>query len=597
MEVHLPDCTELEFRITLSPEEEEELLQEIARSGKEGLTRFSERYSALHKQDGFGINLQRYRDRLEKQASKMLEKRRRALTGQEEERKLGQFRELDEFRKQRPHILADLDRIEIMDLERIIERDELLKLVGEDGPVTLWERIHGWFLRAYLRIRIGLRRILNILFGKRKGLAIEDEKRKKLTLTLFGGRTKFNLGVSVSELMSRPRFRKALKQELGSFEGSNRNDVSLGPEENAERLIRQHIEAGMKRELRAEKERREEEILKHQEEETKLQEKIEQSQKEEKLRHEEEIRELREKLRQKTEDPVRKLMEKNLVELGFIQQEGNDIIPTSSLLERFADLIFQKELKALPQGGTRSGQSQRKLGIYEKAKMRSVFEESRMDIVTTLLNTRINHPGDRHIHEDDIIVYREESAVSSHVVIMFDKSSSMEENERMDAAKRTVMALYRAVRRQKEKDRIDIIGFDTRVSLMDLMSVWKSEPGGFTNIGGALRTARMLFEDSKADIKIAYLITDGLPEAYTDEKGNEVAGEPKICLEHALREAGGLAGGFSGGLNAQLIMILLEPEDETYVEAGRMIVEEAQGRLIITNPKELMHEVLSDYLG
>lgn len=165
----------------------------------------------------------------------------------------------------------------------------------------------------------------------------------------------------------------------------------------------------------------------------------------------------------------------------------------------------------------------------------------------------------------------------------------MDENHRMDAAKRTVMALYRAVRRHKDKDRIDIIGFDTKVSLMDLMSVWNTSPRGFTNIAGALRTARLLFEDSRADLQIAYLITDGLPEAYTNDQGKDIAGEPEICMDHALREV--------KGLNAHLTMILLEPKDETYVNAGKKIVNEANGKLIITNPQELMHEVLADYLG
>jgi len=585
MDAILPDCDEIELRITLSPEEEEELLQEIAGSGRQGLERFIKKYSHMHREDDFGQELERYRQRLEDQADRMMDHRRKTVAEDLDRKREQQFRELDEFRQRKPHIIPDMDRIEIMDLHRIMEKDDLLRLITDEGPITFWERLYGMFLRVYLWFRIGWHRIVSFILkkGKRQALGT-GSKKKRITLTLFGGRTKFNIGVPMNDLLVRPNFRRMLKRELKLTKG----ETSDALEERANQLIHQHLEAGVKRELREERDRTEKDTEEFEKAEEEFREKMEQDEKDEKRRSESDLQELRERLRKRIDDPVGRLMERNLVELGFIRQEGEEVIPTTHLLERFADLIFQKELNALPSTGTRSGQSQRKLGIYEKAKMRSVFEESRMDIVTTLINTRINHPGDRHIYEDDIIVYREESAISSHVIIMFDKSSSMEENQRMEAAKRTVMALYRAVRRQKEKDRIDIIGFDTRVSLMDLMAVWKAEPSGFTNIGGALRNARMLFEDSRADIKLAYLITDGLPEAYTDEKGNEVAGEPEVSLEYAVQEA--------AALDARLTLILLEPEDESYVDAGKKIVEEAQGRLIVTNPRELMHEVLSDYL-
>ncbi len=406
-----------------------------------------------------------------------------------------------------------------------------------------------------------------------------------MSLAIFGGKFRFNIGVPVSELLKRPGIRKKIMKELRRSGEYSAEECEV----QAEKLLEQHMEATVKRELEREQEETEDEIRKMEQKEEDLQDDMKRELEKEKRFRDMEIRKLRAELLEKTEDPVKRMLERNLIELGFIQQDGEEILPTTSLLERFADLIFQKELNAISGTGTRMGHSEKKLGIYEKYKMRSVYEESRMDLVTTLVNTRINHPGDRHIYEEDIIVYREESAISSHVVIMFDRSSSMDENHRMDAAKRTVMALYRAVRRQKEKDRIDIIGFDTKVSLMDLMSVWNTSPRGFTNIAGALRTARILFEDSRADLQIAYLITDGLPEAYTNDKGKDIAGEPDICMEHALREA--------KGLNAHLTMILLEPRDETYVMAGKKIVNEANGKLIITNPQELMHEVLADYLG
>ena len=583
-EVALPDCTDYELQLTLTPEEEERLLQEIAEKGKEGLDEFAKRYSARLSSGSMREKLEQYRRRLEKQASRILEQKRKELeTGEKEnERKI--FREIEDIRRRQDAIITDMENVSPLNLEDLMERDDLLRLIKEQGPETLWERLRALFLRFYLLL-LGLWVRIRAFFRRKKTTGTERKGRKRRTLAIFGGKMKFNLGVSVSELLQRPEIRRELKRELESAGGVS----GKGFEEKAENLLRRHMEAAARQELEREQEKSEEERRRLEDEEARLQRELEEEKEREHRHQAEALERLKEELRKKTDDPVKRMLERNLIELGFIQEEGEEIVPTTALLERFAELLFQRELSAIPSTGSRVGRSEHKLGIYERAKMRTVYEESRMDIVSSLVNSRLNHPGDSHIYDDDIMVYREESAVSSHVVIMFDMSSSMEENHRIDAAKRTVLALYRAVKRQREKDRIDIIGFETHVSLMDLMSVWNARPRGFTNIAGALRTARLLFEESGADVKIAYLITDGLPEAYTDERGRDAAGEPEVAMRYALREA--------KEINAHLTMILLEPEEEAFVEAGKRIVEECRGRLIITSPDELMHEVLADYLS
>jgi Mg-chelatase subunit ChlD len=596
MEFILPDCDDLDMRIHLTTEEEELLLQEIAKSGKKGMDRFAKQFEQDHMDDRFGSTLKQYRDRLAKQADRVLEKRRQNQEHLAEKRFLSHERTLEELRGLRPHIIADTDRVNIIDLESIMEHDELLRLIKDDEPLTWWERIQSfllrlriWLFRSLYRVKYWFRSLG--IFGKgrkrtRIGAQRKGSRRGKLTLSLFGGRSKFTIGAPVEDLLTQPRFRKKLLREMETTPIEGAGDMSL--EEQVDEFLKRYMEAAVKREARKQSEDDEERRRELDEKKEDLEEAFDNEMKDSTRRHQEELDELRSRLRKRMEDPVENLVERHLLELGFIEKDGEKVIPTTALLERFADLIFQKELTSLPGTGSRRGRSERRLGIYEKAKMRSVYEESRMDIVSTLINTRINHPGDHHIDPEDIIVYREETAISTHVVIMFDRSSSMDENNRMEAAKRTVMALYRAVKRQKEKDRIDIIGFDTRVNLMDLMSVWDAEPRGFTNIGGALRSARTLFEDSGSDVKIAYLITDGLPEAFVDDEGRELAGELSVCLEYAMKEA--------GALNANLTMILLEPEEESYVDAAKAVVQEAGGKLIVTDPDKLMHEVLSDYL-
>jgi len=89
-EVALPDCTDYELQLTLTPEEEERLLQEIAEKGKEGLDEFAKRYSARLSSGSMREKLEQYRRRLEKQASRILEQKRKELeTGEKEnERKI-----------------------------------------------------------------------------------------------------------------------------------------------------------------------------------------------------------------------------------------------------------------------------------------------------------------------------------------------------------------------------------------------------------------------------------------------------------------------------------------------------------------------------
>ncbi len=100
----------------------------------------------------------------------------------------------------------------------------------------------------------------------------------------------------------------------------------------------------------------------------------------------------------------------------------------------------------------------------------------------------------------------------------------MEENDRILAAKKAVLALFKAVKRRDRRNIVDLVGFDTDVRPMDLVSVWESKPGGFTNTGAALKTAAELLRHSRSDQNLVYLITDGYPEAYTDKDGKSMIG-------------------------------------------------------------------------
>lgn len=125
---------------------------------------------------------------------------------------------------------------------------------------------------------------------------------------------------------------------------------------------------------------------------------------------------------------------------------------------------------------------------------------------------------------------------------------------------------------------------------MDLVQVWESKPAGFTNTGEALRVARDLVAKSSSDLKIIYLITDGFPEAYT-ENGRGIAGDNPRSLAYALHEAACLA----RLRNVRLVHILLEPKDKLFVDAAQQIVGAAHGKLITTDPNRLAADMLMDY--
>jgi uncharacterized protein with von Willebrand factor type A (vWA) domain len=175
---------------------------------------------------------------------------------------------------------------------------------------------------------------------------------------------------------------------------------------------------------------------------------------------------------------------------------------------------------------------------------------------------------------------------------MFDKSGSMDENDRIVAAKKAVLALYKAVKERNPRNIVDLVAFDTEVAVMDLLGVWQSEPKGFTNTGEALKTARELISDSTADRKLVYLITDGLPEAYTED-GRVIAGDTKASLKYAISQAKEL----SYVSNVHLTMILLEHKEKIYVDSAEKIVTASEGRAVVVEPSELAAEMIMDFIA
>jgi Mg-chelatase subunit ChlD len=306
---------------------------------------------------------------------------------------------------------------------------------------------------------------------------------------------------------------------------------------------------------------------------------------------------LRDMGRRASAEPEKKVLEKveeDLGRSGMVSRDAaGNLQITARLVDRFAEIALAGELRNLPSKYSFAlGRTPVQQGTFERDRLRTVDEVSRLDLVESLMAARLSHPKDRHLTEEDVRVNRELTGSTLHVVLVFDKSSSMDENRRIQAAKKAVLALFKAVKRKDRRNLVDLVGFDTEVRPMDLVQVWESRPAGFTNTGEALKVARELVEKSSQDLKIIYLITDGFPEAYT-ENGRGVAGDNARSLAFALVEAAGL----SRVRNVRLVHILLEPREKIFVEAAEKIVAAARGKLITTDPNRLAADMLMDYSG
>lgn len=301
---------------------------------------------------------------------------------------------------------------------------------------------------------------------------------------------------------------------------------------------------------------------------------------------------IEEALRNAPEREVKEAIVDELKAAGLLREATTGLAPTLQLMDRFAALVYEDEARAAGgRGSTAGGEYAEGEGHYLRGPMRMSIEASRMDIPASLLRARSRHPRVRHLVDDDVVVHREERTSTLHVVLIVDRSGSMEENRRMEAAKRAALALHHAVRSASPRNRVDVLLMDTSVRAASLRDVWDAEPRGFTNHGAALRLARELARRRRSSRLLVYMVTDGLPEAYTKE-GEDVAGHPDKAMAYAkeqarlLRRERALAG---------FVMLLLEPKDERYVKAARELAKEAGGRVTDVDPGELAGALLRQF--
>jgi Mg-chelatase subunit ChlD len=299
-------------------------------------------------------------------------------------------------------------------------------------------------------------------------------------------------------------------------------------------------------------------------------------------RLEEERREAERRAAADTEARVRegeeRRLERELKERGFVADRDGDLAVTYGLVERFARLLLEEESRRLPGDIRVSLRGGGSTGVYEKARLRRGEEVARLDLPSSLLAARL--AGQRHIDESSSYVYREVTSERVHVVLAFDRSGSMSENGKLEAAKKALLALYVAVRRRYPDATVDVCAFDNEVQVLDLVELWECRAGAFTNTAEALRAAHLLLRASRASRRELYLITDGLPEAYTAEDGTVRSGHLDVAMERALERARELA----TVTPLKSTVILLKSEHPEYEPAARSIARTMGGDLVVTDP-------------
>ena len=279
-------------------------------------------------------------------------------------------------------------------------------------------------------------------------------------------------------------------------------------------------------------------------------------------------------------------VERELKERGFVAERDGELQVTYGLVERFARLLLEDETRQLPGDVRLSLRGGASTGVYEKARLLRAEEIAHIDLPSSLLAAR--QAGQRHIDESTSYVYREVTTERVHVVLAFDRSGSMSENGKLEAAKKALLALYVAIRRRYSDAVIDVFTFDNEVRVLDLVELWECKAGAFTNTAEALRAAHLLLRSSRATRRELYLITDGLPEAYTSDDGQVRAGQLDVAMEHALDRAREVA-------TVPLLkstVLLLRSEHPEYEVAARTIARTMGGDLLVTDPGRLGVELL-----
>jgi Mg-chelatase subunit ChlD len=579
--VVLPDCSFVLPPVGLSARQHRELVRLLAEEGPQALEAW------LRKEEARDIHIRRRlaeaRERLEREAKA---EQRRAEQEHEDESRAAEtewerrMREQAEKEAALRSRLAGLASDPILTPEMLAERSALYRAVqeGRGGKQSVGRRMMA-ALATFWMFLVGLWvRFVRWLRGIKP-------KPPRTVLTLPAGAELHLRGLGPDALVA---VRQRMQEQSWQERLKSAWDRLLGREDYAETVERM-MAAELKRleiEERARRAAEEAELNERLGGEKKTEEELRKAREAEARRRQEALERRLAELARRADGGVYDALREDLLgtfrKQGLVDAEGR---PTARLMDRFSKLLYEEARRTIPAGGeTQPGTYVEGEGEYEQGPLRSSHEMGAMDLVQSVLEARLHHPRVRHLYDDDVRVHREVRSATAHVVLVFDTSGSMDQQGRLDAV------LHRAVKDRNRDHRVDLLAMHTSIDRVDLAGCWNAKPKGFTNHGAAMREARRLFEEGGADHKVLYLVTDGLPEAYTREDGVDKADRPDVCMEHALGEARRLRN--VPGLRT--VILQLETEEPLYLDAAAKLAEAAGGRVEGVDPQELMQWVLGD---
>ncbi len=583
----LPDCKAIAPRRGLTARQRRELIAVLAQDGPEGLEAWLRKEAQTD--PDIRRRVEEERTRLDREARAARNRLRDQHAREDKDSESAWEREMRE-RQERENELKQ--RLETLHTAPLVSREDLVRHAAQfrgqtgtppkPGPLrSLLGLLRRWWI---MLVSLWVR-FIRFLRGKKapapRNVVILPGGTEIPLRDVMGPDAVVTLREPQRGTGWRQRARDAWNRLLG------REDYA----EQAQRLMDQQVAAleAEKRRERAEAERELQDRLRDLEKEDRVRNRENRQEREERIqRHSEEERRLEKEV---ASEPYQKLREEllgDLEESGWIDSSGN---VTHRLVERFSRIVYEEARRSIPAGGRATpGTYVEGQGEYETGPLRSLHELGAMDLVQSVVRARIHHPRMRHIYDDDVRVHREVRTETTHVILVFDTSGSMEESGRLEAAKRVCLVLNRAVKDRNPDHRVDLLRMHTGIERVDLAACWQSEPTGFTNNGAALREAKRLFDMHHADRKLLYLVTDGLPEAHTLPDGTDKADRPDVCMQYALKHAAPLRR--IEGLRTNIIQ--LETQDPMYLDAARRIADEAGGSVEAVDPADLMKWLLGD---
>ncbi len=524
-------------------------MQALAESGPQGAHALIRERS--HEDAELERRLNAFRERIRRQAERNLARSSEGYDQRLEELSIAERRSKEEIDRE----LAELEEklrasrargraaFALPELAPEVTAALLIPTASWNQPprLSLWQRLRAWFVRVFGR-----------LFGRRRAGPVPEPdtgRRVPLVSLSMNGRV---LGPSaLGEALARlsPEQETELSQRVGEQIRASESD------------LRKH----------AEQKRHDAEIQRRRLEEEK----------------QAALQRNSAEVERKVREAEDRRIDRELRERGMVVPTAHGLEVTYALVERFARLLLAEEehlASAEVRFALRGGAA---TGIYEKAHLRQPDEIARLDVPSSLLAARL--VGQKHLDESTSYIYREATSETVQVVLALDRSGSMAEDGKLEAAKKALLALYVAVRRKYPTAVIDVLAFDNVVQVLDLVELWSCSPGAFTNTAEALRTANHLFASARSvSRREFFLITDGLPEAYTDPDGTVRAGQLESAMNQALARARELA----KVRPLRFSMVLLKSSHPEYETAAWAIARAIGGELVVTDPSRLGIELL-----